>query len=171
MSERIRHIKRGSTYRLEETGLLQWSERKDIEGVVLGAYRCEETGALWFRPMSELTDPARFEKLEPLHAESRSIWIVEAEHPWKTGGDSRAFETEAAAIQFACELVDEVWSDLKELYKNATGRTLYAEPTTPAKLASSYEGLQTNIKTMRRAVGRKKMSDFLLFVRSMEIQS
>lgn len=60
-SERVRHKKRGSTYRVIGRGELQ-SASPIAEGTTLVAYRCEIDGRLWFRPATEFDD-GRFEAL------------------------------------------------------------------------------------------------------------
>lgn len=59
--ERVQHIKRGTTYQIIARGKLQTD--KPLEDYAeLVAYRCEETGDVWFRPKSEFT-PDRFATL------------------------------------------------------------------------------------------------------------
>jgi hypothetical protein len=64
---RIRHIKRGSTYRVIGEGRLQWSAEAAhhpwIESTPMTVYQCEQTGMIWIRPTHEINDPARFQRL------------------------------------------------------------------------------------------------------------
>ncbi len=59
---RVRHKKRGSTYRVIGRGELQSSSPTE-EGAMLVAYRCEADGRLWIRPANEFDD-GRFETLD-----------------------------------------------------------------------------------------------------------
>ena len=56
--ERVQHIKRGTTYQILARGMLQ-TDTPLTDYAELVAYRCEETGDVWFRPQSEFT-PDRF---------------------------------------------------------------------------------------------------------------
>jgi len=58
---RVRHKKRGSTYRVLGRGELQSSSPIE-EGAMLVVYRCETDGRLWVRPAVEFDD-GRFETL------------------------------------------------------------------------------------------------------------
>lgn len=59
--ERVQHIKRGTTYQIIARGKLQTDTPLE-DYAELVAYRCEETGDVWFRPQSEFT-PDRFAAL------------------------------------------------------------------------------------------------------------
>lgn len=63
-NERVQHIKRGTTYRIIARGKLQ-TDMPLVDYTELVAYRCEETGDVWFRPQSEFT-PDRFAVLAQL---------------------------------------------------------------------------------------------------------
>lgn len=58
MTERYQHIKRGTIYEVIARGKLQ-TDNPLTDYAELVAYRCEETGDVWFRPQSEFT-PDRF---------------------------------------------------------------------------------------------------------------
>jgi hypothetical protein len=60
-TERYQHIKRGTTYAVIGRGKLQ-TDAPLSDYAELVAYRCEETGDIWFRPVSEFT-PDRFRAL------------------------------------------------------------------------------------------------------------
>lgn len=57
-AERFQHIKRGTTYTVIARGKLQ-TDAPLTDYAELVAYRCDETGDVWFRPESEFT-PDRF---------------------------------------------------------------------------------------------------------------
>lgn len=62
--KRIRHLERGTTYVEIARGELQISGEWELEeGDTIVAYRCEQTGKVWFREASEVDDPIRFEVL------------------------------------------------------------------------------------------------------------
>jgi hypothetical protein len=56
--ERVQHIKRGTTYTILARGKLQ-TDKPLTDYAELVAYRCDETGDVWFRPQDEFT-PDRF---------------------------------------------------------------------------------------------------------------
>jgi hypothetical protein len=59
---RVRHKKRGSTYRVIGTAVLQTDEPlEDMRGVVV--YQCEADGRFWVRSCTEFED-GRFEDLK-----------------------------------------------------------------------------------------------------------
>lgn len=63
--DRIRHLKRGSTYDVFcRTGEVQASA-PIFDGDTLVTYVCAKTGKVWHRPPHEIADPARFEVIEP----------------------------------------------------------------------------------------------------------
>jgi hypothetical protein len=69
-AERVRHIKRGSTYRVIGRGKVQTDQMLfDDEDVVI--YRGEADGKFWVREPREFDDPARFEVLPPLPDRAR----------------------------------------------------------------------------------------------------
>lgn len=60
--ERVRHIKRGSTYTVIGQGYVQTGRGlHDYDDVVI--YKSEEDGSLWVRPVDEFNDPERFQKI------------------------------------------------------------------------------------------------------------
>jgi hypothetical protein len=64
--ERVRHIKRGSTYRVVGRARMQVSiPTLIVDDAPVVVYRGEADGQLWARLPDEFDDPARFERLDP----------------------------------------------------------------------------------------------------------
>lgn len=71
-AERVRHIKRGSTYRVIGRARMQVSiPTLIVDDAPVVVYRCEADGQLWARLPDEFDDPARFEVLPPLPDRAR----------------------------------------------------------------------------------------------------
>jgi hypothetical protein len=60
--EHVRHIKRGSTYRVLGKGKIQVSGNPLVDYAEVVVYASDETGDIWIRPIDEFED-GRFEKI------------------------------------------------------------------------------------------------------------
>jgi len=99
MTERYRHKKRGTTYQIIGTALVQ-ATTPIPEGTVVTIYQCEQTGAIWVRPTSEFID-GRFEELEnpeitshiqfTKDTELRVVLMIDGDEKYRGYDDSQAF--------------------------------------------------------------------------------
>lgn len=59
----VRHVKRGTHYRILTSAILQWSAQRDFEYTPMVVYQDIITNQVWIRPLEEFTD-GRFVAVE-----------------------------------------------------------------------------------------------------------